>query len=341
MFDFDTDSSIARIGVLATVALLLVSGAVMAAPTVDTETTDTTETSDLRDGDTVADFNASDTDQIRTLSFSVTSSMEPGVKAVDPDTGLTIRSWTNDSEAITYDTSASGTHYYDFNVNESALNNMPIASGQNKTVTLRLIGNTSADDPQTTNVTVYLDGVPGRTVRYVGADAESLSLGTDGFSVAGFNFSVDPNAEIDSSSVAINGSDSTVTYHLADSEAADRFDEAVASEAESGDWLLTQQLFIDSTAYKVYYQEAPDDVADGATYGVYKPGASDVVVHTGDDFADADSIDVRMVGNNAYGILTRIQAFGLEGLTGGVGMAVGGGMLVGALPLVASRRSAA
>ena len=307
-------------------AAFLVVGAVAGpglAADIDSETSDTSTQSALQAGDTVEDYNGSAQPDMG-LAVSATSD-NPEVQVIDPDTGIPVQTWSADdlNQTDAVDTGSDGNPdvwYFNATADEvnSAFQKVPITSGENQSVTIRIIDNASVDESSQTmtNETVYLDGVTGRAV-FPGT-SESLALATDGWQIAGFNLSVDKNAEFEQDSVAINGSGSTIAVNVFDDVGADRFatapDSAGASSA--GDWVWTTQLWVNENPHRVFYEEAPDSVEDSDTYGVYLPSEDEVMVNVGDSYDDEDSVDVRVKGNDAYGTITRLMNFGAANALG-------------------------
>ncbi|MFC7134326.1 MULTISPECIES: hypothetical protein [Salinibaculum] len=296
--------------------LLLTAGVAMAAPSIDSETTVTSTTSAYADGETQTTFNASDGVNLSTIQASYATT-KPEIRIIDPETDTVIKTVTNASDPgyFTKTGDDGTTYYYNTTFAESDFERMPMAANENKSVTLRFIDNSSLDDPTSsdmTNTTVYLENTDERTV--LRGDAGAMEFGSDGFSAFGFNWSVDKNAELDQSDVTVDGDNTSVILTLED-EAGDtdtsvqqRFANAVPEEVESGDWLKTQQVYVDGTPIKVFYDSAPSD-AEG-TYGVYDEDANLVRVELGEEFADDSSVDIRAVGNNKYGWWTLVSDFG-------------------------------
>jgi len=307
-------------------AAFLVVGAVAGpglAADIDSETTDTTTQSALQAGDTVEDYDGTEQSDMA-LAVSATST-DPAVKIIDPDSGLTVHTFSaddlNQTDAVDTGSDGNADVWY-FNATASQVNDafqkVPITSGENQSVTVRIIDNATLDEQNQTmtNETVYLDGVTGRAV-FPGT-ADSLSLATDGFQVLGFNLSVDENAEFEQDNVAINGSGSTIAVNVFDGEGADRFASAPdsADASSAGDWVWTTQLWVNEQPHRVFYEEAPDSMEDSDTYGVYLPSEDEVMVNVGDFYDGEDSVDVRVKGNDAYGTITRLMNFGAANALG-------------------------
>lgn len=307
------------VAVLAAVLLLSV-GAAMAAPSVDS-------TSPLADGGTIDDFNASANDQLPTLNASYATT-KPEIQIIDPETGATIETFTNESDPGYFtQTGGSGPYYYNTTFNESDFATVPMDAGEEKNVTLRLIDNSSLGDPGSsdmTNITVTLNNTDERAV--IRAGDTSLD---DGFAEI---TSEDPAfweiwasatefSEVNPEGVGVGGDATTVYVVLENDSVADPFETAAEdkeggwswipgvgpSDYSEGDTIKDIQVGVGdgSVLFKNYYEAAPDSVADKeeATYGVYSSlnGEPTQEIHLGtEDFDDETSVDVMLVGNQGY-----------------------------------------
>lgn len=335
---------------VALVVISLLVGAVAAAPSVDTETTDSATQTELTDGDTVSNFNASDTAQLSTLSVSYDSD-NPGIKVIDPDTGATIEYFKNSSDSSYFSVYDATNNSYNTTFNESDFAAVPMEAEENKSVTLRLIGNTTKSSPNKTNITLHLNNTDERAVVYAadevtGDDAPTGSATTAEFDEDVTAFGVETLASIpgidshdvfsvDGESVGVNGSDTDIYVVYASDNASTAFSDAQDRKAwgsyEDGDWVKTYQLSVEDTNYPVYLDEAPDEEPDG-TYGVTSsvgPSDTDAIkVELGDDAEDETAVDVSSTANDAYGFLAaqgiRLRSWGLSlGLVLIVGGTVG------------------
>lgn len=294
-----------------------------AAPTVDTETINTASTSELTDGDTVANFNASDVN-ISTLQMNVDST-DPGLKIVDPETNETIKSITADSEFTqTYNDSTNSTYHYNVTLQQSDFSTVAMDASENKTVTLRMVNNTSASNPDTSNITIYLENTDERAVVRAGSTAESSGLiditEDDPSSLAFWAESMN-HSTLDTDNVGINGTNTTVYVVYADADAAAPYEAAAedkkgllfSSDYEEGDRIKDQQVMLEGTHYAAYSDAAPDDVADKdeATYAAYETldGEPTHRIELGEDFEGETSVDVETVGNDTPGFTTDVITY--------------------------------
>lgn len=304
-------------------ALLLlvaaVGGGFAAAPTVDTETTDTTSQSALTDGMVVENFDANASENLSTLQVGYDST-NPGIKIVDPDTGAVIKTVTNesDSDYFTETGSASGTTYYNTTFDESDFAAVPMGADENKTVTLRVINNTSmgADAWDTTNISITLDNVADRAVVTATSEADNFETETvePNFVAELLGADDKTTSSVEQDDVAINGDNTTVTVVYLDDEAAAPYETAAANksygllslstergEYDEGDQIGDQIVSVEDTNYGVYSAVAPDDVLDatGATYATYETvdGHPAHEITLGDDFEDETKADISTNGN--------------------------------------------
>jgi hypothetical protein len=303
--------------VLLLVGVMMLAPAVSAAvPTFDTESTDTTTTSDYSGGETITDFTANDSKHIYLEASGMTADGEFQFR--DPDLNLSI--YTNSSLAAT----DSANNYYAANDSHAALKNFPMDSGENVTVTIRAVNDTTVDDPDTKDINITLDNVDTRVVRYVDtsqvsseSDSDALTqLDTDGFNVPLTDMSIfaDDFAKVQEDDVSVAGNDTTIRYHFANSSSATRFDDRV-SNLDSGVWQPAIVASVGGENLKVYADEAPDSVESGDSYGVYHADEDAIVFHLGDDYEDESTVDVSV--NSKAGWYAQFQAYGASAFTNG------------------------
>lgn len=339
---------------LVMVAVLLV-GAVAAAPSVDTETTQSAAQSELNDGDTVQDFNASNTAQLPTLSVSYDSD-NPGIKVIDPESGAVIEEFTNTSDTTYFNVYDATNNSYNTTFNESDFAAVPMDASENKSVTLRLIGNTSKSSPNTTNITINLNNTDERAVVYAsdkvtGDNAPSGSSVTAEFNEGVGPFGVEtlsviPGIDthdvftVEGESVGVNGSKTDLYLVYGSDNASTAFTSAMDRKRfgsyEKGDWVKTYQLNVEGTNYKVFDTSAPEDDVPEDTFGTTTtvgPSNQDAIkADLGDDVSSKTTVDVTSTANDEYGFLAtqgiRLRSFGLAML-----------LLVGGTVGVSRRRS--
>jgi hypothetical protein len=310
-----------RLALAGLLAILVVAAPPVAAqaPTVDTETTTTSTVSEVTDGMTVQNFTANGSLN-STLQASYDST-NPKVEVLNEDDEV-ITSYT--AADMTKTGSTSTLEYYNLSVAHDVWDDVPITPGEDVEVHLKLYNNTEASTMDTTLVNITLSGASGRTVTPVAdpGTTEAVSVETPAFSL-GFLDWGDTAATYKPSSVPINGSNSTVTVTYSNGTAIDALDLAT-TDADTGDRVKKVAINTDNGPVKAYVDEAPADVNTSATYAIVDPAANEVVIHTGEDYAGAASIDGLAVHANAD-FWTRNKIYGwnilgglpdLSGLTG-------------------------
>jgi len=333
-------------GAAALLAMLVVvsmmTGGGMAAVGYDNETTNTATTSDIQGGETITSFNASTSD--RKFIEITSDSSDPKLEVIDNDTGEVVETFDSNHSAFEVTDSTNG--HYAWNVTYAQLlGDVPVDANGTTTVDIKVYETETADTPNAT-ATVTLEATNERTVVRTGESfTNSNSFETGQFiEVAGFNIAeslpvIDSadKADIEQDNVAVDGDNTTVTYVLDDANASDPFD--AAADSAGAEERLESQLWINGNPHAIYAEgEVPSDVDSNATYGVYDATSDEVTIHVGDDYADQTSLDVHMVGNDDYGLVTHLAEFGF---LSDVSMpSLGSGMLMlSTLPLAARTRA--
>jgi hypothetical protein len=343
--------------VVALLVLVLAVGAVTAAPAVDSETTATNTQSALTDGDSIDSFNASNSVELPTLQASYDSD-DVAIEIIDPETGAVIERFENSTTSSDpyFDQTGndSGTYYFNTTFNESDFAAFPMGAEENKDVKIKLIGNTSADEPPTANFTITLNNTEERAVVYAGDEVTGDSAPTGSAVTAEFNedvgawgvdalssipgFDTYDTFNVEGESVGVNGSDTDVYVVYASDNASTAFSDALdrgswwgASDYEEADWVKSYQLSVEDTNYKVFNDEAPDEEPEetyGVTTSVGPSDADAIKVDLGEDAEDETAVDVSSTANDAYGFIAaqgiRLRSWGLSlGLALFVGGTVG------------------
>lgn len=311
---------VGAIGFAAMLVLTLGGGVVFAAsPTVDTEATETSSQSAVTDGHEVTDFNASG-GNISTLQVDYDSD-NPGIKIVDPDSGEVIKYVTNKSNPSYFVETNASADYYNTTFSESDFAAVPMAASENKSVTLRLVNNTTHSAPDTTNITIYLNNTDERAVIYAGQAAEDGDAPTTTLDVEntttwwGFG-SERREATVEHDNLGVNGSATDVYVLYADDNASKAFDAAdehgLLGSNSDGDYIDYYQLRVDDDPQPVFLNAAPDNVLDDATYGhtTTVDGHSAIKTELGSDYEDASTLDIESHANDDYGWWTSQQVKG-------------------------------
>lgn len=320
-----------RIAVLlAALVTLSVLGpmAALGAPSVDNETTEDPETSEVTNNAVYSNFNASG--DIGWLNASYDSDNK-ALEIIDPATDEVINRIGNGSTRWNeYNTSA---NKYGINLSESDFATMPMDANENKTVTLRMIGNTSADNPPTTNITIYLENTDERAVVHAGSTA------TDDGGIAEVEetekgalwwASTENITTVEADAVGVNGSATDVIVVYEDDTVAEPYENAAANKSawfglstadyENGDLIGDHVGFVEDSAYGIYYEEVPDaaENPEDHTYMTYTTvnGEPVHVVNLGDEYEDETSVDVETIGNDTPEIGTDVQELDTGGFLG-------------------------
>lgn len=310
----DTTSSRKAANLLIVIGVVLsvlapVGLAAAASPIVDTATTNTSTTSDIVDGTTITGFDANASNQ--SYFEAEFDSTDPAVRLKDPETGEVLRVY--GSAAFNQTHSGSQTNHYARNFSHDEFQNVPMAPGENKSVTLVAVNNSTLSTPDVTNVTVYLENVGDRSVIRVGstvASSQKFSLKEGQFVVETLNWSFGAKqATFDRSNVKIAGQGSTLRIAFANATAASRFDDS-AADAASGDAVLSTTLTAGDDPVLVYKDSAPSDLANDSTYAVYDSSEDALTVHFGSDFSGVNTTDIRVGANR--GIFGALQTYQLQ-----------------------------
>lgn len=340
----DTTKSTAKVLVVAGFVLIAGAGpAAAASPTVDSETTNTATTSALTDGYTQSDFNASENVNLSTLQANYDSS-NPGVWIKDADSGDIVNKVTNETHPDRWTQTDSTNDYWNVTLSEHHFGAVPMDAGQNKSVTLVLVNNTSSANPDFTNITVYLNNTDERAVVFAGessddggiADVEEEEVGT---LEAWLGKTADNISTVEADNVGIANETTDVFVVYGDDTVSEPYADAAENKStlwglssasiESGDRIPDHLVTVEGTHYAVYEQDAPDDVADmdEATYGEFTTvsGYDAHRVELGDTYEDETTVDVVTTSEEDLDAFEEVQTFGDSGF---FGMAVGGSGLV-------------
>jgi len=307
---------------------MLVAGAFGALASSSSSSPDYANATQVTDGSNMTQFNGSDTEAYY-LNRSWASN-NPEIHVQDPETNETIRTWTKSDLTETVNNSTSGTYYYRANFTEAHLKEIEMDSGENKSIRFQMVANASVDEANETytNWTVYAENVDGRTTYRLGetaATSDALALDTDGIQIEtlGWHLFKDDYAEFEQSSVPINGSDSNVTLHYANSTSVDALDQSV-SDYSDGEWAKRTLVEVETADGETVRMEAykgslPDDVdAKSDNYALINEQQDTVKVHLGDDFEGDTKVDSLAVRTNddawSYVSFYQTKLFGFDSL---------------------------
>lgn len=323
-----------RIAVLlASLVLLSMAGPALAAPTVDTTTSPSPETSDITDGYTHSNYNASGNLGWLNASYDTDN---PGLDIIDPETGEVVKSIASSSSRWNeYD---AANNSYGINLSETDFATVEMDANEQKNVTLRMDGNTSSDAASDfTNITITLNNTDERAVVRVqsatGAEAD-VEENEPGALSDLFGADAENMTTVEKDNVGIAGSNTTVYVVYADDTAAEPFETAAeeksglfvfgSSDYESGDRIKDHILTVEGTYYGVYSSEAPDEVVDNedATYAEWTTvdGVNAHAITLGEEEYDGETTaDVMTVGNDTPGFTTDIKTYEDDLLSGLLG----------------------
>lgn len=289
MFNLNKTKSLVLVLVMLVAA---VSGAMAAAPAVNTESTDTTYQTDVQDGGTQA-YNATTSTN---FSWSADSTNSKIVIEQDNETLY--------SATPEYDDSASGTYYYNATLADdgSDYSGLDADAGEDVTLNVTLINNTEADSPDTTNVSWTFSN--GNVKAFEDVDTSAIQTASDGGYLS-FLSDDETKAKTDST-VGIAGNETeTVTVSVAGTEMGDAMDLA-AESTESGDVIWGSASSLNGDYVVVANQEAPDTdwFNDSSAYATYDADSQTLTYHNVDEWVDSDAQDVELsaTGNDGLGL---------------------------------------
>lgn len=346
------------LAVVLTAVMLVAAAPAGAAPSVVTSSTGvTTFTSELQSGTTIANFSANSS-QETVVAFNATST--------NNETAVELRNNETDRLVLTKNSPEAVTEYssnktqFNATINHDSLATLERSVNDNVTMEARVINDTEADDPSTTNVTFYIETDGSATVEYVATS----DVGDDGVATLTdedppLNISTlssvglgEDNAELSVEDRSVDDANTTVVLAVGDGDVQDQFDDSTADtvplfgaggEAESGDRLWSAPVTLAGDAVPVFYEEVPDDFDDSEAYAIYTEeygGTSTpaVVGHLSED-SDASSVDMTAFAGTGFGQMT--DTYGYGSLTQAISSPLsvsGAGLLAATLPLVAVGR---
>lgn len=307
------------------VALAAFSGAGMAdygsAPSVDTSPTDdTSTTSNLQDGDTLGgdSFNANSSKD--TILQFISDSNKTKVKITPNGSDAPVIYANTSAVQVNWNTTDNDGHF-NVSINHGDLAGLEHTMGENVTVDVTMVNNTTASDPATTTIQVNVDWDNGTTTENVDdADvsaADIVEVTNDSneelpFTSVNLPLTGEEESRVELDNREVNGSATDVVLVLSNTTVADDFASAAdgadtASKLSSISFERTAILVEseDTTeAVPVFYESAPSDLDNELrTYALYTSdygGEQAVVIKLGDEFDDASQVDVTAVGSAGF-----------------------------------------
>lgn len=351
-----------RLVALFLVATMLVAaaagGATATAPTVNDGTIDNAVTtgSEITDGSNVTGFDANESNE-SVLSYQADSNNS---KVELERNGSDTVVYSNSSADLLNWNNTDNDGIFNVSINHGDLEDLERGINDNVSVDVIMSNNTSVDDPDTLTIEWFVETDNSTHVENVDDadvdDGDDVDVTDDPWDVFGQNVTLGPLgstfAEADYDDLSVDGDNTDVVLVFSNGSVADKFDDA-AEDASSEDKLST--LFTNTRtailvagddgttrAVPVYYEEAPDDKdEDEDTYGVYEEGGvggeDGVTIHLGEEFEDADEVDVRAVGS--AGTFTMFSNYVMDGVGNALSMTLGGGLYAAApFAVIAGRR---
>lgn len=311
--------------IAALTALALIAGgigAVSAAPgSIDSTATDSEEITYVSDGETIStSFNGS---LGPSEKYGIPVLNATGASADDLAVNVThdgVEYYRYTGEWDTYNSGESDTSTdYIHNASESDLKNIPVEPNSNTTFTINYWNESKDPANQTpTNITVYVETTDERNVQRVSSDSAFTDVETTE-SPFYRPLSEDYNSTTVDDSPAINGSNTTVIYHLADSDVQDPFQNSTEELESTGAFTLMMADAGDENV-PVFYRSAPDwyDQSEMGTYAVYEPGEDRVSFYLAEGFDGETSADIT-ASSDVYRATDAYTVWNLAGGYSGAG----------------------
>lgn len=299
------------------VLVVLTAGAGVAyaaAPSVDTETADTSQTSDLTDGGTQT-YNATTNSN---FSYSADSA-DAEVKVKQNGTVLNTFSPTNYSAVNTTGTSDPDVWYYNVSVADDGSDYTGLIADANENVSLTytIINNSTLDNPNTTNVTVYFEN--GEEHAFTRADSAEIAEEDGVLSSLSMPFSDDSSVKAAKATktIGIDKNTTTVTFESNQQNLTDALGET-HSAAKSSGYTTAGAVTVDGELVPLFTSSA--DVPDWMNNQTYATVDDSGTVTIENLDSDKYEIDVGVVGNENPGFFATFQM--LRSYDAGLGNAV-------------------
>ncbi|WP_373190032.1 hypothetical protein [Halolamina sp.] len=292
--------------------IVLVAGAGVAfaaAPSVDTSTTDTSQSSDITDNGTQS-YNVTTTSNLSWVADSANSSVEI------TQNGTTLY----EATPTNYSYNASGNNDYYYNVSladdASDYSGNEVGAGENATLNVTFVNNTSASSPDKTNISYTF--VNGEAHAFIGSENPETEESDDGFFTASTlafwsdsnDSEVGPTVSTDSTTITNNTS--TVQLDTMSSNLTDAYSTST-EDASDGDllWSSYTQVSVDgdSRYLATFSESAADDTewlnTSEDAYATISSDEETMTIHNADALLDDDqtsaTLDVTAVGNEQLG----------------------------------------
>lgn len=309
------ETTVRNIGALAAVTLVALAALSMPvladAPSIDTETDNTTATSELQDGTTIDNFTA-DSGTNSTLSTYDDDNVSRVVEVVDGD--YTLETLSENATYVSEATTGVTRYFYNRTISHDVFEYAEVTAGEQHNVSLKIYntsdsGELSANNTSSANITVTLNASDGRTLRRISNGSDALEFNELGLRATVPFVSSSSDADLSQEGLGVSGDSTDVILSVNDADAQDNFTSSL-EEADSGQWAPGATATVDGDLVPVFKDEA-SGMSDGDTYAVYDTDSKDVVFNLGDDYSDADSVDVGIESDD----LGVTEAFSLQGVS--------------------------
>lgn len=293
---------------LLTVGLIAAAGVGMAGHKVDTDTQNaTSSTSEITDGTTIT-YNSSTNSTLQINGTTGNTSYE----ILQGDYTLSEYENASDPDEITTVDGANNHTNLTLPDDETGYDGIEAGAGENVTLEYRVYNDSSLDNPESINVTVYWENSPRKSfIRAESNETETAEPGlvartTASIPLIGAENTTDP-AQIEDE-IGVNGSNqSTLTVWVEDSSAQDALEETYDDADESETVTYSGWVTVDGEFVPVVSEEsnAPDWVeTDNESYAVVADDGERVDVYNADDplSDDEENATVVVTGNEEMNI---------------------------------------
>lgn len=292
---------------------------------VDVSATDTTAgttlgpatgTFSVTVGDTPSVTSTSTLAENATVTYEADASMGSAVEVEANTDNLELEVRDGDSTVATYgstsdaftEVTAAGADTpgtYEFNVTQDAYEGIELDYNDTAELTFA-VENLDADAPVNT-FDVTLDNQADRSQMHISAaeiaspSVLDVTTQTDEPFLADFRDVENETTYEVTSTRSINGSDSTISIFASDDGVSEEI-AAATEDAEAGDVINNLALSHDEGVTLISYAERADHVDDGDSYAVYDPDADRIDFTTGDEYADASSVEITFATTSALNV---------------------------------------
>lgn len=294
--------------VVALVALMVAAAAPVMAnnktPTVDSETSNTATTSEITQDTVVSSFQA-DSDNESTIGINGENGTSPEVEISRNDSDNVFHSNTS----LNNESRQAGGTLWNMTPGHDEWADMEVSINENVTVDIKAIN--ASNTSNSTVTTFFINATDDRTVENLDdtdadEDTDDAPVTTESLDdsltkVTAFDIHTLEFSELDVEDREVAGDDTDVIVVFSNDTVADDASDAVPDGVADKDAMFRMTLVVSgddgpTQPIRVYHEEAPDDVDDDDTYGVYKDGGiggeDGIEINLGDEYEDAEEFDV-------------------------------------------------